>query len=300
MNGSSAKYLLKEGIRNSWVNRLMSFASVGVLTTCLLLVGCANLLTMNLDSMIGVIEQQSTIEVFLIDSATDEQTGALKEEIENLSYVESVTYISKQQALEDYAARLGNEEIFDSLEDDNFLPASLRISVSDLEKIDGVTKLVQASSIYDSHSVPTNVADTITSLKNTITWFGLVIVIALVIVSLVIISNTIRSSVFARRKEIGIMRQVGATNNFIRIPFLVEGVFLGVLAAIISFVLIWIAYVGIVDVLTTNASAFLQSMFSSIIPFSSLAGKVLFLFVLAGSCTGALGSIISLRTHLKE
>lgn len=298
MNGSSIKYLLKEGLRNTWVNRLMSFASVGVLTTCLMLVGFAYLLTVNLDGMIGVIEQQSTIEVYLMDSATDEQTEQLMSDIEKLEYVESVKYISKQQALEDYAERLGNKDLLNSLENDNILPASLRISISDLEQMDSVISTVKSSSIYEGHNEPTNVADTIINLRSTITWFGVVVVIALVVVSLVIISNTIRASVFARRKEIGIMKQVGATNNFIRIPFIAEGVFLGLLAALVSFVLIWIGYVGVVNVLTANASAFLQSMFASIIPFPSLAWELLLAFALAGSCTGALGSLISLRAHL--
>ena len=114
-----------------------------------------------------------------------------------------------------------------------------------------------------------------------------------------IISNTIRATVFARRREIGIMKDVGATNNFIRIPFLFEGVILGLIAAVISFLAIWLGYVLILQALQNNSSAFLQSMFASVIPFSHVAIPLALSFLLAGSATGALGSVISLRTHLK-
>ena len=204
MRGSSIKYLAKEGIRNVWINRLMSFASIGVLTACLMLVGLAVLLTANMDSMIGFVEEQSTIEIFLKDDATQEDVDQLTNELDSLEFVESTTYISKEQALRDYADRLNNKELYDSIVNDNFLPASLRVSVSDLTHMEDITKLAEQSPAYDSYKIPTNVAKTITDLKQTVTWFGVVIVAALVVVSLVIISNTIRATVFARRKRLAL------------------------------------------------------------------------------------------------
>ncbi|MBC5786421.1 MULTISPECIES: permease-like cell division protein FtsX [Clostridiaceae] len=299
MRGSSIKYLAKEGIRNVWINRLMSFASIGVLTACLMLVGLAVLLTANMDSMIGFVEEQSTIEIFLKDDATQEDVDQLTNELDSLEFVESTTYISKEQALRDYADRLNNKELYDSIVNDNFLPASLRVSVSDLTHMEDITKLAEQSPAYDSYKIPTNVAKTITDLKQTVTWFGVVIVAALVVVSLVIISNTIRATVFARRKEIGIMKQVGATNNFIRVPFLFEGICLGIVSAIVAFLLIWGGYEAIIHIIKDNSSAFLQSMYDSIIPFGNIGWKIAIAFFLAGCATGALGSVISLRTHLK-
>lgn len=299
MRSSSVRYLAKEGIRNVWSNRLMSFASIAVLAACLMMVGFATLFAMNLDSMVGYIERQSTIEVFIRDDATNAEVEELGSQLERIDSVDSVTYISKEQALEDYSEQLGNETLLENLGDDNFLPASYRISASDLSEIDTIIQTAERSPAYESHRAPTNVATTITNLKNTITWLGIAIVIALVIVSLVVISNTIRATVFARRREIGIMKQVGATNNFIRIPFLFEGICLGVVAAVVAFLVIWLGYESILNALMNNASALLQSMYQSIIPFSSIWWGIALAFLGGGIITGAAGSVISLRTHLK-
>lgn len=299
MRGSSLKYLSKEGLKNVWTNRLMSFASIGVLTACLLLVGFAVLFTANIDSMIGFVEQQSDIVIFIKDDATDEQIQEMRDALEEMDQVQSVTYINKEQALVEYKQQLGDPTLLEGIADDNFLPASFRISANDLGSIDQVLDTAKNFSIFESCKAPTNVADTIHSLKNTVTAFGIGCTLVLVVVSLVIIANTIRATVFSRRTEIGIMKQVGATNNFIRVPFLFEGMILGLISAVIAFVIIWLGYASVLNALMGNASVFLQSMYQSIIPFKNVAFRLAAWFVLAGIATGATGSVLSLRQHLK-
>ena len=299
MRSSSVKYLLREGLRNVWSNKLMSLASVGVLTTCLLRVGFTVLLSLNVDNMIGYIEQQSDLVIFLKDDATQQQTDTMLKGLEQLDCVEQVTYISKEQALSDYLESLNDPALVEGLEGDLFLPASFRVSTNDVSQINTVIETAQSYDGFDSASAPTGAADTITSLKNTVTFFGAAVIFALIIVSLVIISNTIRATVFTRRTEIGIMKQVGATDNFIRIPFLVEGMTLGAASAAIAFVVVLIGYEGVVRILMRNPSEFLRTMYQNIIPFGHLGWILAICFLGAGILTGALGSVLSLRKHLK-
>ena len=151
----------------------------------------------------------------------------------------------------------------------------------------------------DTISAPTGAADTISSLKNTAAVFGMVILLALIIVSLVIISNTIRATIFTRRTEIGIMKQVGATNNFIRIPFLVEGMTLGLISAAVAFIIVWVGYETVIKLLNQGVSGFLSEMYKNIIPFSNICWMMALCFLISGILTGAIGSVLSLRKHLK-
>ncbi len=299
MRRSSVKYLIHEGLRNVWSNKLMSLASIGVLTACLLMVGFAILLTANLNAMVGYVGEQSTLAVFLRDDAAQEQVDQLEQELRADPNVKDVSYVSKDEALASYTQRVNNEAAVETLKEDNVLPASFNVSLYNLDAMDEVIQIAQESPAFDSVTAPTNIASTITQLNQTIGWFGAAIVIALVLVSLVIISNTIRATVFSRHREIAIMKQVGATNNFVRIPFLFEGIAIGVISAVIGFVLIWTGYEAVIGVLLSNSSAFLQSMFGSLVPFTHVAWQLGLGFLGGGMLAGATGSVISLRKHLR-
>jgi len=299
MNGTSVKYLLHEGLRNVWNNKLMSLASVGVLTACLMLVGFTSVLSINIDNMIGYVEQQSGLIIFLKDDATKEQTDDMLEGLQNLDCIEQITYLSKEQALSDYLKSLNDPLLAEELEGDLFLPASFQVSLNDVSQMQFVIDTAQHYECCDTISAPTGAADTISSLKNTAAVFGMVILLALIIVSLVIISNTIRATIFTRRTEIGIMKQVGATNNFIRIPFLVEGMTLGLISAAVAFIIVWVGYETVIKLLNQGVSGFLSEMYKNIIPFSNICWMMVLCFLIAGILTGAIGSVLSLRKHLK-
>ncbi len=299
MNIGNLKYLLKEGLRNLWANRLMTLASVGVLTACLLLIGCAILFSDNVNSVVGYVEDQNEIVVFLDKENTEDENAALRTQIEEMADVESVTYTSKEQAWEIQKDKLGAAAALLEENGDNPYYAYFTVREKDLSKINETTAALSALDGVKQVNSSNEFATAVISLRRMVSIFGGILILALVLVSLVIIANTIRAAVFSRRKEINIMKYVGATNSFIRLPFLVEGVALGFLSALIAFLLCWICYALLVSSLTGNSETFLAAALENILPFSAVAGKLALLFFGAGTVTGTLGSVISVRNHLK-
>lgn len=303
MKGSSFRYLLKEGVRNVWHNRVMSFTSIGVLTTCLVIVGVAYLLTVNVNSMVGYIENQSEMVVFLKETTDEERETQRKEaeaNIKKIDNISSISYVSKEQGLENTKEMLGEDgHLLDGLEERNTIPDSFVLKVKDLSLTKDTVNQLQAIEQVDIIQASNEVADTLTYVQKTVATFGGVLIIALAVISLVIVSNTIRATIFTRRKEISIMKYVGATNNFIRIPFIVEGFMLGFLSALIAFLLIWGGYIYLTSSLTEGTTVWLQAAFSSIIPFEKLALNVAVFFGATGTILGTIGSAISIRNHAK-
>ena len=237
MRFSSFIYLVGQGLHNLRANRLMTFASMGVLTVCMLLIGAASLLGINIDHMVEYIGNQNLTVVYMggpgeSEVATDEQIAAADAAIRNTPHVVSVTYMSPEDVLATYSDMLKDytnlQQVFAN---DNPFTPNYRVTVDDPDNIKEVSaQLMQIDGVY-SVKAPLAMADTFTSLQKVINYacYGLVAVLA--IVSIVVINNTIKITVFNRRKEIGIMKLVGATNGFIRFPFFVEGVTSGLISA---------------------------------------------------------------------
>lgn len=298
MNINSLKYLFFEGLKNVIKNKLMALASVGVLTACLIVVGCSVLLTGNMNNMVTYIGEQSTMVVFLKDGVDQTDVDSLVASLEENNSVKEANYISKEQALLSYSKRVNSDSAIKTLSEENVLPASINVHISDMSDLDNLVEISKSSSVVENVVIPTNVTNVIKELGKTIGWFGTAIVVALILVSIVIISNTIRATVFARRREIAIMKQVGATDNFVRFPFLVEGMTIGFISAIIAFLLICVGYEAIVVILTENSSAFLKSMFSNLMKFGSIGWIMALGFLVSGILAGVIGSLISLRKYL--
>ena len=298
MNVNSLKYLFFEGLKNVIKNKLMALASIGVLTACLLAVGCSILITGNMNNMVVYVGEQSTMVAFLKNDAQQEDVDGLISSIESNDSVKDAEYISKEQALVNYSKKINSDSAIKTLAEENILPASVNVHIKDMAKLDDVVQVAQNSSLVEHVSVPTNVTNMIKELGRTVGWFGTAVVLALIMTSLVIISNTIRATVFARRREIAIMKQVGATDNFVRLPFLVEGTTIGVISAIVAFVMIFVGYEAISVILTQNSSAFLKSMFSSLIKFGNVGFLMILGFLLGGILAGVAGSLISVRKYL--
>ncbi|MEG0456933.1 MAG: permease-like cell division protein FtsX, partial [Oscillospiraceae bacterium] len=244
MNTNSLSYLVKESFKSVWKNRLMSFASIGVLTACLILIGGCYLISENINHIVDSATQQNEIIAFINDFSQEEKdakTTKTIDEIKALANVSSVEYISKEQALNEQIEKLG-PELHEGLEGDNPYPAYCIIKISDLNKIDEtVSSLQSIEDIYKVNS-SSKVAQLLISVKNTVQIIGMVTFTILVLVALVIISNTVRLTVFSRRKEINIMKYVGATNSFIRTPFIAEGFIIGIVSAIVAYLVIWGGY----------------------------------------------------------
>lgn len=293
MKISSIGYLIKEGIKNTWTNRMMSLASVGVLVSCLVLTGAAMMVSLNVKTVVDKVGDSNVTTVYLQDNATDIQAQQVGKEIESLKNITEVTFFPKEEAIKDYKDVLG-EEVFAEMEGDgNPLPDAYKVTVKDLSQYDKTIKEIKNISGVAEISSQTDVADKLTSLNKLVQILSFAIVVALVVISLFIISNTIRMTMYARRFEISIMKSVGATNLFVRIPFLIEGIIIGALSGILALFGLMLAYDLIVEAM------------QYIVPFTAVNfNDVLWpfmgTFVVAGIAVGMLGGLISISKYLKK
>ena len=302
MNFSSIKYLVKEGLRNLLNNIFMAIASIGVLTACLLVVGFSVLLKMNIKKIVTFMGQQSTVVIYLKDEAKNDQIEKLSNRLKDHENTNSLEFISKEQALEIFSKKYKNEAAKEALLKNNVLPASINVHIKNVENLEdtlNVANEAEFSEIIEQIKTPTKYADAIKEFNKTTNLFGTTLIIALIAASLLIISNTIRAAIFSRRREIAIMKQVGATNNFVRFPFIIEGFTIGTISAIIAFGLTAILYKIILSLLTKYSSSFLNSMFSTLVTFKNVSILIAVNFLIYGTLTGALASMICLKRYLK-
>ncbi len=303
MRFSSFTYLAKQGLMPSKGNRFMSFASIIVLASSLVITGIAVLISANINSFVDMMGDENEIVVYLQEGLSDEQVtqfGASLSQLPNVDYANTV-FISKEDALEDQINYVGEYGyILEGYRgDENPFPASYRVKIFELESLADTTEKISQLPGIDYISSPTDIASALVSLETTVMIAGWGLVVVLACVSLVVIANTIRLTVFARRKEINIMKYVGATNSFIRFPFFIEGVVIGLLAAAISFGLISGAYLLLLDNLGNSALSFLALMAPSIVPYEQIALYLGAGFLAGGVFVGVIGSQISINRYLK-
>ena len=300
MNASSLKYLVGEGARNIHANRQMSVASIGVLVACMLLIGAAVLFSLNADAIMGYIESQNDVVVFVEDDATDQEAEDLGPELEAISNVASIRYISKKEALEGQMDKLGDSAyLMDALLDDNPLPATYYVKVKDLEKLDATVEEIRDLDLVLEVNSPSDVASTLVGIKKAVNVGGIGIVAILGVVSVIIVSNTIKVTIFNRRREISIMKYVGATDTFIRLPFLVEGVIIGLCSALLAFGLLWVGYYYLLEWMGGATSSWLQLAYQNLIQFEDIALLMLGGFTGAGIAFGVAGSLFFVGRYLK-
>lgn len=298
MRGSSLGYLIKEGFRNIRQNRMMSLASILVLLTCMLLIGATVLFSDNIGATLDQIEDVNEISVYLNPEIDPVQKQNIEEDLNSLSGIASIKYISKEDAATSMRDKLGNKAIL--IDDDvSFFPESYIIKLEDISQMDAISGTIEGYVGVTSVNSTKGLAETLLNIRSLVNIASSVVVILLVIVSLVITGNTIRLTVFNRRKEISIMKYVGATDNFIRLPFIIEGIILGVIAAALAFFITWGYYDYLVKVYQEWATGFLATLSPSIVPFDSIATKLGLSFLLGGFLTGALGSTFFVRKYLK-
>ena len=297
MRLGSFTYLLKQGAKNTYLNKAMSAASAGVLTACLVLVGLTISVSENIQSIVGYVQQQNEIIVYVEDNLSQDEESLLDSQIRALPNISEIKYTSKEEAFESQHDKLG--ELLDGYENEDIFPASYSIKVKDLSIIDeNVAELSKLEGVYKIDA-PTNVIEVMLKVGYGVSFAASIVVFALLIVSVVIIMNTIKITVFGRRREINIMKYVGATNSFIRMPFVVEGIILGLGAVISAFATIWIIYEWAYSKIEVSTENWLGSAASSLIPFSEIAWTILPVFLLMGVAAGAFASAVSVRKHLK-
>ncbi|MGN0624166.1 MAG: permease-like cell division protein FtsX [Oscillospiraceae bacterium] len=300
MKISSVRYLINQGLKSIWTNRMMSFASFCIILVSLLMVGISVLMSINLNRIIGGIEDKSEVIVQIKDNITDEDKNALEAKLKKLPNVNTVEFYSKEEAWENMMKDMSDEEkdLF-QYADDNPLPDTFRITVVDIQKMTETTTQIDTFENVESTKSPTAFADVLISIQRILTIVSGAIVLALVIVCLIIISNTTRTSVFARRKEINIMKYVGATNSFIRIPFFVEGMVVGILAAGGALILTKFAYEGVYNIFNDDFKLWNILGVRNLYSFDEMFLHITIAYAVAGALIGAIGTSISAGKHLK-
>lgn len=295
-------YLVKQGFKNLWNNRLMSLASIGVLVSCMLLIGAAALLSVNVSSIVDAVEDQSEAIVYLVDGLGDDEIQEARDGIIATGKVATIEFISKEDALLAMMESMGDDGmLFEAYSKDgnNNLPDSFRVTFDDVSDLENTVLHIQALSGVDSVSALTEVAQVITGVKNMAYLGGTVIIGLLIAVSLMIIGNTIKITVFSRRREVNIMKYVGATNGFIRLPFIVEGISLGVISGAISYGIIYFAYDYLVKWVSSQNATWFSQIVSDLVPFAGISEYLLFGFIGGGAFIGLFGCVAFIGKHLK-
>jgi len=300
MKWSSFKYLVRQGIHSLGTHSMMTFASIGVLTVCLVLTGIAYLFSVNVDSLIDYLGSQNETVVYLNPDLNEEQTAAVDTAIRSISGVSGVEYVSKEDVLSTYKGYMSEQyaDLWDAFDNDNPFKANYRVTVKDLDDIQRISDELSAIEGVDSVSAPLAMSNVFVQVQDVVTYAGYGLVAVLAVVAVVVISNTIRITVFARRREINIMKYVGATNGFIRLPFFVEGMAAGLISAFIASVIVLGGY-WVLTYYSDLVPGFWRSLLSeSVVPITDVWYKVVPAFAAFSVLMGGVGSLVSIRRHL--
>lgn len=293
MKMNKCGYLIREGFRSIKTHRFMSFASVTIILACLLIMGSFSLVAVNINSFIKDLEKENEIIAFVDEDYSESEARALQSSIDSVDNVAAATFVTRQQAMSNFMSGYDNdlmEGIDKTAFRDRFVVQLKDISLmaqtkADLEKVDGVAR-VNAHVDY---------ANSFITIRNVVSIVSLVLIVILVIVSFFIMSNTIKLATFSRREEIGIMKMVGATNGFIRLPFVVEGLTLGLLGGALAFLAEW----GLYALITGRVMSDIVGQYVDVVPFSAVAGPVGLVFLAVSVLVGAFGGINAIRNYLK-
>ncbi len=293
---SSVIYLIKEGFKGLWKNRTMSFASIIVLVSCLILTGIAVLLSLNMDSAMRSIESENSVTVFLDEGLPQLQAIQIGEEIRGLDNIITTEFVNSEDALMGILETLEDDgTVFNELaNEENFLPDAYTVSMADLEIYYDTIEEIKAIEGVDMITDFSAVADMLNDVDTLIRYGSIAIVAILGVVALFIISNTVKVTMFSRRVEISIMKSVGATNLFIRIPFIVEGLIIGLISGAISATVVFFAY----DQLAQIVYSMIQ--FIDIVDIRPYIFYLYAAYGVLGGLFGIMGGVISIGRYLRK
>lgn len=284
---------------NVMKNKKSTGASLMIMCATMLIFGLFFLIGQNVNHIMEEVEAQQGMQVFMYKEATEEQIQKLQEEINNLEDVAKVTFISREEAINGQLKRFGDNakllEVYTG--ENNPLGVSFLVNVTKLEKAEEVKGQIEKLENVKEITLRTNTIQSLINFANGVKIISAIILVLLIIISVFIIANTIKLTVHARRKEITIMRYVGATNGFIRWPFIVEGVIIGIIAALISILLLGIGYNAVIQKVAT--SSITNTISLSLLTFSDIFALVIAVYLILGIGIGTIGSIISMRKYLE-
>lgn len=335
----SIKYLVGEGVKNTWANRLMTIASVGVLVACMVIIGLAILISENVSKAIGNLEQQNVVMAYMKDynwalygddadetesTATtdetqtensetpdangikpsdyiihnDEEAKELCKKIEQIENVAEVIFVSSEEGLQSIKESMleGQEEYFTFLDEEygNPMSCAAKIKMKDMALFSQTIEQIKQLEGIDVIQSQDDLADKITAVKTGLGVAGVWIIAILLLISLVIVSNTIRVTMYTRKLEISIMKAVGATDAFVRLPFVVEGMLIGLISAVIAEGLLYFCYRVATETIVTTLGT------NDIVKYGDMAWVLLAVFVAIGIISGVVGSVIMISKYLRR
>ena len=296
MKGTSLKYLTHEGFRNVWVNRLMSLASVTVLMACLIIMGAGIMIYFNINNVVDKVQSQNVVMVYVADDASEDEATQIGTSLKGISNVESCEFVPKEVAFQEQIQSMGGDAALFEGFDEIPLPDAYKVTVKDLSQFENTVSQIKQINKVDSVRENSDLASKLLSLRHAVSIVSVGLVVMLFLVALFIISNTIRITMFSRKLEISIMKAVGATNWFIRWPFMIEGMILGTISGIVSLGVLW----GLYAVAEKVIAQTLSLIGFSLVPFSEYWWQILLVFVAIGLFTGGFGSLVSMAKYLKE
>lgn len=291
-------YLIGEGISNIFKNKKQAATSFGTMCVIMIFFGICFILVGNFNNFIKQVEAEQGIQAYITNEATDEEVKELGEQIKAIDGVNTIEYVSKEEALQHMKDRLGDKSyLLDGYDQTNVFPSSYVITLTDLNKSSEVQAKIKEMDNIKKITSSDETIETLVRVAKGVKIGSYVIIVALIGISVFIISNTIKLTVYARRKEISIMKYVGATNSFIRWPFVVEGIIIGLLSGAISLAIIAGIYIFIGQ--NVNFVGFLSNLGLSLLDFSDMFNLILVIYLILGVGIGVLGSSLSMRKYLK-
>ncbi len=296
MKLSRIKYAFSEAKKSIVRNGLMSFASLFTITCCLLILGVFAISAINVNNITEQIKDQCEVQIYIRNDATEERVNAIGEEVKRVDNVKEISLVTKEQTLEKAKNEVfkGKEEALAGFDEENPFSDSYTIVLKDIKKT--------AETVEDLKQIPDvvkvinkqNVVNSVLSISDSVKGMSIAVMIILFIIAIVIISNTVRLTVFNRRREINIMKYIGATDRFIRVPFILEGFIIGFSAAIVSCIIVFFGYGALLNLLNGN----IEFKMLEFVGVGDIMWPIALLFVVFGSLIGILGSAISMRKHL--
>ncbi|SHH20771.1 cell division protein FtsX [Caloranaerobacter azorensis DSM 13643] len=291
------KNIIKQGFVGMWRNRMMSLASIGSVMSVLIILGIILVIVLNINNLTGMAKEQfDEIQVYLEDGINEEQIENIGEKLRELDGVLAVIYQSKEQALEIFKKEWGDKAyLFEGLEK-NPLPNSYIIQLKDIKYTEDVVNRINGLTGIEDIRYYKDIVEKMMAISNFVRAGGLAVISILILVSIFIISNTVKLTVAARRREISIMKYIGATNGYIRGPFILEGIFLGAIGSILAILIVSFGYKYLFLVVNER----LYVLFTVyMIPYYEILDDIIIMFTAIGIGIGVLGSIISLRKFLR-
>lgn len=292
MNLNTIVFLIKEGCTNLWTSKKTAISSLIIILATMLMLGIFVLITVNIDNTVKMALDSQGIQVYLKDFDEDvieEKTTEIKKQIQNIYSVTTIDYISKEEGLQQMKEMVGEEyqALYEGLENDNPIPASFIVKLDNLEQSKNVQEQILKIDGVDSADINEQTAQTLVYIGNILNVVGIVVLLVLLAISVFIISNTIKITMYARRKEISIMKYVGATDGFIRLPFMIEGMLIGLVDAILSTLIVSIAYSNI-----------WSNYQDALVSFGTISQELIIIYIVLGVGIGIVGSTMSIKKYL--